>query len=115
MIRARAYCFEGLDPHIRCQDNAIEGAAPATYLFAICTNLFLVQCREVLLNCRVGACSVVHEDLQRRKLVVIIRSVIAVARLVKHVTANWRLKGCDALERNSRSQCNLAACEPVDV
>jgi hypothetical protein len=50
-------------------------------LFAICTNLFLVQRREVLLDCRIGACSVIHEDLQRRKLVIIVRPMIA----AKHV------------------------------
>jgi hypothetical protein len=77
VIRSCAYCFEGLNPRIRCQGNAIGDAAPATHLFAIGTDLFLVQCREILLNCRIGACGIIHEDLQRRKLIVIIRPVIA--------------------------------------
>ena len=77
VTRSCAYCFEGPNLHIRCQGSAIEDAAPAAYWFAIGTDLFLVQCREVLLNCRVGACSIIHEDLQRRKLIVIMRPVIA--------------------------------------
>ena len=55
-----------------------DNTTPATYLLAVCTNLVLVQRGEVLLNRRIGACSVIHKDLQRRKLVVIVRSVIAV-------------------------------------
>ena len=48
----------------------------ATHLFAGLIDLILVQSGEVLLDCRIGACSIVHEDLQRRKLVIIVRTVI---------------------------------------
>lgn len=92
VIISCTYCFEGLDLYIRCQKNTIKDA-PVTYLFAICSYLILVQCREVLLNCRIGACSVVHKDLQRRKLVVIVRPVIAAKASAKHVTTIWREVG----------------------
>jgi hypothetical protein len=124
VIRSRAYCFEGLSPHVRCrQDSAI---GDSTYLLPVITDLVLVQRREVFLNCRIGACSVVHKDLQRRKLAIIVRSVIATNTShprevsVKHVTATRRSKGwegnkTDVLARNSRGQRNRATCEPIDV
>ena len=46
-------------------------ARHCTHLFAGRVNLILVQGGEVLLDCRIGACGIVHEDLQRRKLTII--------------------------------------------
>ena len=118
VIRSRAFRFEWLRPHVRFRNSTIgDDTTPVTYLLAVCANLVLVQRGEVLLNRRIGARSVVHEDLQRRKLVIIVRSVIAAEHarsgLVQHIAGEEDEN--DALSRNSRSQRNRAACEPFDV
>jgi len=62
-------------------------AEHCTHLFASPVNLILVQGGEVLLDCRIGACGIVHEDLKRRKLAVIERPVIAVKRYPRQVVS----------------------------
>ncbi len=47
------------------------------YLFAGRIDLIHIQGREVLLNRRARACSIVHKDLQSCELVIIVRPVIA--------------------------------------
>ena len=48
-----------------------------THLLATSLNLILVQRREVLLYRRIGTRRVVHQDLQRPKLVIIVRPMVA--------------------------------------
>ena len=64
--------------------SAIEDKT--TYLLAVCTNLALVQRGEILLDCRISVCSIVHKDLQSRKLAIMVRSVLQNTREVSNNT-----------------------------
>ena len=52
-----------------------------THLFTGPADLILVEGREILLNCRARVRSIVHENLQCRKLALIVRPVITVDKV----------------------------------